>query len=487
VNKGKYTPGIDKLVVKTPEARAQLVEDLRNTHPWRVQPVRRVYIPKPNGKRRPLGIPSIRDRALQAVVRNALEPEWEAKFEGCSYGFRPGRSCHDAIAKLFNLCRGGLPKQWIVDADIQGAFDHIAHRPLLCALGLFPGRRLIAQWLKAGVVEGTTFHPTEEGSPQGGVVSPLLMNIALHGMETALGITYHPNGVLKSARALVRYADDSVILCESEEDAKQAKEDLARWLLPRGLTLSEDKTRIVHLTEGFDYLGFNVRRYPTPQTTKAGWKLLIKPSAKSIQGFKARLRQEWRSLRGKPIRQVIQQLNPIIRGWSNYFRIGVAKDTFHTLDYWMWYRSVRWAKYMHPHKSMGWIKHRYFGPWKEGSADQWVFGDGQRRGYLLRLAWTPIRRHILVKGRSSPDDPALQDYWQERRGKQYLTLPKVQQGYAKWQNGRCWHCGTSLYNDEELHIHHLVPRSRGGSDAPSNKRLVHLLCHQQIHAKMSPV
>ena len=221
------------------------------------------------------------------------------------------------------------------------------------------------------------------------------MNSALHGMENALGIPSHPNGVLKSTRALVRYADDSAMLCESKEDAQQAKEDLARWLLPRGLTLSEAKTRIVHLTEGFDYLGFNVRRYPAPPTTKAGWKLLMKPSAKSIQECKARLRQEWRSLRGKPIRQVMQRLNPIMRGWSNYFRIGVAKDPFHTLDYWRWYRSVRWAKYMHPHTPMGWIKQRYFGRWKEGATDQGVFGDGQRRGYLLRLAWTPIRRHVI--------------------------------------------------------------------------------------------
>lgn len=275
--------------------------------------------------------------------------------------------------------------------------------------------------------------------------------------------------------------------CESEADAKHTKEALASWRLPRGLTLSEEKTRIVHLTEGFDFLGFNVRLYPSPQTTKAGWKLLIKPSAKSIKVFKARMRQEWRSLRGKPIRHVIQRLNPIMRGWSNDFRIGVAKETFQKLDHWRWHRSIRWAKYMHPHQPLGWITPRYFGPWKEGSADPWVCGDGRHSGDLLRLAWTPIRRHILVQGRSSPDDPTLQAYWKKRREQQHLTLPKGQQGYAKSQHGLCWHCGTPLYNHEELHIHHLVPQSRGGSDDPSNTRLVHLLCHQQIHAKMSPV
>jgi len=208
-NQGKNTPGVDKVLVKTPTARGKLVATMIGQQVWRAKPVRRVYIPKANGKLRPLGIPTILDRCWQAVVKNALEPEWEARFEGSSYGFRPGRGCHDAMARIYQLAKGTSTRKWVVDADIKGAFDNIGHEPLLRAIGQFPARELIKQWLKAGYVELGNLHATDAGTPQGGVISPLLANIAFHGMEQTLGVAYAANGDLKSkSPALVRYADD---------------------------------------------------------------------------------------------------------------------------------------------------------------------------------------------------------------------------------------------------------------------------------------
>src|SRR5256714_2152340 len=255
-NAGKNTPGVDKLVIKTPAARGRMVDDLAHSTLWNAKPARRVYIPKANNKLRPLGIPVVIDRCLQAMVKNALEPAWEARFEGTSYGFRPGRSCHDAIEKIFVLARPNKTKKWVLDADIKGAFDNISHDYLLRAIGPVPGKELIKQWLKAGYVEQEMFHATERGTPQGGVVSPLLANIALHGMEEAIGVKYNCRGELIGNRAVVRYADDFVCFCETKEDAQQVQSILTDWLKERGLTLSEEKTRIVHLTEGFDFLSF---------------------------------------------------------------------------------------------------------------------------------------------------------------------------------------------------------------------------------------
>ena len=223
INAGKNTPGVDQLVVKTPRARGRLVDYLTAKPVCKSTPVRRVYIPKANGKRRPLGIPTVIDRCLQAMVKNALEPFWEQKFEGSSYGFRPGRGCHDAIAKTYILACPHKAKHWVMDADIQGAFDNIDHASLLRTIGNFPARELLKQWLKAGVMEDGVFAPTESGTPQGGVVSPLLANIALHGMEEALGIRYDRQGYNYGKRALIRYADDFLVFCETQEDAEVVK------------------------------------------------------------------------------------------------------------------------------------------------------------------------------------------------------------------------------------------------------------------------
>ncbi|MBK4738079.1 group II intron reverse transcriptase/maturase [Noviherbaspirillum pedocola] len=481
VNAGKNTPGVDKVLVKTPEERARLVSLLGQYQPWRVKPARRVYIPKANGKMRPLGIPTMIDRAMQAVMKNALEPYWEAQFEISSYGFRPGRGCHDAIARIYNIARPNKRKKWVLDADIEGAFDNIGHEALLKALGPAPGRELIRQWLKAGYVEVGELHATEAGTPQGGVISPLLANIVFHGMEKALGVRYKTQGELVGPRALVRYADDFVVFCESESDAQAAKAEISAWFAERGLRLSPSKTRIVHLTDGFDFLGYNIRHYRAEKTSRSGWKLLIKPSRKSQEAIRKKLRDEWRSLKGHNVSQVLIRLNPIIRGWANYFRIGVSKHVFYTLDAFMFRRCVRYVKHRHPNKSFKWCREKYWGKLRRGRDNHWVFGDKRTNAHLLMFGWTPIVRHVLIQGRASPDDPSLQEYWSERRKVKIADLPPRQRDLAKKQKGLCPVCRTPLVNGEELHEHHQVWRSRGGGNERENIRLLHLYCHQQIH------
>jgi RNA-directed DNA polymerase len=482
INAGKHTPGVDKLVIKTPAARGKMVDALAHYSLWKAKPAKRVYIPKATNKLRPLGIPVVVDRCLQAMVKNALEPAWEARFEGSSYGFRPGRSCHDAIEKIFVLARPNKTKKWVLDADIRGAFDHISHDYLLKAIGPVPGKELIKQWLKAGYVEHGTFHATEQGTPQGGVASPLLANIALHGMEEAIGVKYDYRGQLIGKRAVVRYADDFVCFCETKEDAEQVQKILVEWLKERGLTFSEEKTRIVHLTEGFSFLGFNIRHYPAPLTSRTGWKLLIKPSKESIHEVQKKLKDLWKQVQGAKVQVVLGRLNPVIRGWANYFRTAVAKEIFSSLDRWMFYKADRHTRRMHPKKSKDWRHQKYWGRFHLDRLDPWVFGDKQTGAYLLKFSWFPIERHTLVKGTSSPDDPRLADYWIKRQAAKAKDLTFSKQKLAKRQKGRCLECGESLFNDEELHVHHRLAKSQGGKDIYSNLVLVHLLCHQHIHA-----
>ena len=420
LNAGRLTAGVDGEVALTPDAKAELANWVqRRAEPWTARPVRRVYIPKrgTTGKRRPLGIPVIADRALQACAVNALEPEWEARFEPRSYGFRPGRGCHDAIEAIFQAGKGGngaSPRRsWILDADLAGAFDRIGHGHLLSQLGTFPARELIAGWLTASVIEDAQLTPTGEGTPQGGVVSLLLLNVALHGMEDAAGVRYQHVGIDAAATAagspvLVRYADDLVAFCHTRHEAEQVKARLASWLAPRGLAFNEDKTRIVTLDEGFDFLGFNVRRY-------RGKLLLIKPSKAAVTRIRERLRTELRSLRGANAQAVIARLTPIIWGWSAYYRTAVSSEVFTALDHYLWKLTYKWAKHSHPNKPTRWIIRRYFGKFCKSRQDQWVFGDRDSGAYLLRFSWTKIVRHQMVRGTSSCDDPALTDYWTARR------------------------------------------------------------------------
>lgn len=489
-NQGRRTAGVDKVLVKTPAARGQFVDDVSMYRPWQARPAKRVYIPKANGKLRPLGIPVMRDRALQAMVKNALEPEWEARFEGTSYGFRPGRSAQDAAGQIFLIANGTQNRRWILDADIKGAFDNIDHEYLLQTIGLAPGRELIRQWLKAGYVDMGTLHTTDAGTPQGGVISALLANIALHGMESALGVTTKS----KTNPRLVRYADDFVVFCHTQEGAKQARERLTGWLAKRGLTFWEEKTRIVHLTEGFDFLGWNFRHYKVTDT-RSGYKLLIKPSKKSVGNIREKLRAIWMKHRGKPVDAVIQQLNPVIRGWANYHCNMVSCDTFHDLDNWMYERTRSHVCFMHPMKTTKWKQRRYWGKRNPNRPkDNWVFGLEGQHPYLRQFAWTNIKRHIPVKGTFSPDDPDRRDYWAKRR------LAKAGQTQTqKWrtlllrQHGLCPRCGESIIESlaegtvtmvEEMQQHHQRPRKQGGTNAWDNLVILHLYCHQQVHSDM---
>jgi RNA-directed DNA polymerase len=484
INAGKGTPGIDKLLVKTGPAKAILVDALKQWIPWRPLPARRVYIPKRNGKRRPLGIPSIIDRCLQAMVKSALEPCWEAQFEPSSYGFRPGRSAHDAIACIYVTAKPTNQMKWVVDADIAGCFDTIDHDYLLSQVGNFPARRLIAQWLKAGYLEKGVLHSTTTGTPQGGIISPLLANIALHGMETALGIHRYAQGTVKRGirRRVIRYADDFVVFCESQADAEATRVDLQRFLGVRGLALSEEKTQIVHLSEGFNFLGFNIRHYRS-RTTRSGWKLLIKPAQQCVADFREKVRLTLKRLHGSNAQCLIKVLNPILRGWANYYRSVVSSETFHKLEADIFWKLRRWISKTHPTKSFSWRDRRYWANHPAYPGSQWSFVDTDTGMVLYRIGYTRIQRHVLIQGQASPDNPAFRDYFEQRaqRSKQIETYPKAAQRVIRQQRTTCPNCGQSLFNGEDIHIHHKIPRHQGGTNHSSNLVAVHLVCHSQLH------
>ena len=450
INAGRKTAGVDGKTALLASQKAELADWVQQrVTRWTPRPVKRVYIPKANGKRRPLGIPVIQDRALQAVVLAALEPEWEARFEPKSYGFRPGRGCHDAIEAIYSTVVGRNPhRRWVLDADLAAAFDRIDHTQLLALLGAFPARDRIAEWLRAGVVEREQLTPTLAGTPQGGVISPLLLNVALHGLESAAGVRYFPDSVKHAGKSVpgtpvvVRYADDLVALCHSAEQAQQVKDDLARWLAPRGLAFNEDKTRIVELDDGFDFLGFNIRRY-------RNGKLLIKPSKAAVQRIRRRLAAVVKALHGANAEAVITTLNPVIRGWAAYYRTVVSKEIFNDLDHYLWVLTYRWARRAHPNKGKRWAAARYFAAFHPRRTDRWVFGDRDSGRYLVKFSWTPIVRHILVKGRASPYDPALAGYWATRRRRAPPPLGPLLLRLMRAQDGRCPVCGTLLLHADQ--------------------------------------
>jgi RNA-directed DNA polymerase len=495
-NQGKRTAGVDGVKSVGPKHRPLLVGLLRDIKRIRPKPTRRIWIPKPGkDEMRPLGIPTMLDRAHQALAKLALEPEWEARFEPNSYGFRPGRSVHDATAAIFLAIR--FQSKYVLDADIAGCFDSIAHAPLLAKLQTFPAlHRAIKAWLKAGVLEDGVFAPTTAGTPQGGVISPLLANIALHGMEEAVTAAFTPAGRYGRrvhVPRLVRYADDLVVFFPTREGIERARSTLEDWLSGMGLVLKPSKTRITHTLEttgeeppGFDFLGFHIQQFPVGRyhsgrcTGKLlGFKTLIRPSTQAIKRHHAALRAVVKEGRTLPQATLIDQLNPLIVGWSQYYRCVIAQATFSGCDNALFPLLLHWTRRRHPRKNATWVARHY---WRPSGRDHWCFAtsDGKR---LISHASTHIQRHVKIKGTASPYDGNLL-YWARRLTHHPLTRTKLGKLLVA-QQGRCGYCKLYFRDGDRIELDHIIPLNLGGSDVLlTNRQALPRHCHDQRHAAL---
>jgi RNA-directed DNA polymerase len=414
-NQGKRTPGVDGILWLTPGSRWRAIHTLRRRG-YKPMPLRRVYIPKSNGKKRPLGIPTMKDRAMQALYLLALDPIAETLADRNSYGFRKARSCADAIEQCFiNLARR-VSAHWILEGDIKACFDRIDHNWLLAHIPM--DKAILRKWLKAGYIEKTSLYPTDEGTPQGGTISPALANMTLDGLEAAL---HQHVRHLRSAKVnLVRYADDFVITGNSKELLEtQIKPLVTEFLQERGLILSEEKTVLTHITDGFDFLGQTVRKFKD--------KLLIRPSKKNILTFLTNIRQVVKDLCAESAYTLIRTLNPKIRGWANYHRHVCSKETFAYVDTHIQRAIWQWATRRHPNKPRSWVYAKYY---TSVGLRNWVFHgvceiDGEQHSLQLRRARaTRMQRHIKIKGDCNPYDPAWADYL-SRRAESRLRRSRV--------------------------------------------------------------
>lgn len=479
-NQGKKTAGVDGVRSLSPKQRLNLVGNLKLGS--KVRPTRRVWIDKPGTEeKRPLGIPTMNDRALQALVKQALEPEWEARFEPNSYGFRPGRSCQDAMAAIY-LSIKQQPK-FVLDADISKCFDRINHEQLLKRLNSFPTiNRQVRAWLKAGYMDNKELFATSEGTPQGGVISPLLANIALHGMEERIKqFAETLKGSKRNNRislSLIRYADDFVILHKDITVVQKCKELISEWLQDMGLELKPSKTRLAHTLyeyeqekPGFDFLGFNIRQHKVGKyNSKQGFKTIITPSMKKQKVHYDNIAKVITAHNAAPQAALISRLNPIIRGWTNYYSTVVSKDIFSKMDHLTYLKLEAWAKRRHPKKGKTWVVHKY---WHLGGKKKWDFSD--REASLLDHAETRIVRHVKVIGEASPYDGNLL-YWSTRMGRNPEMPARVSQ-LLKTQKGICTHCGLLFREKDVMEVDHIIPKSKGGKDEYKNLQLLHRHCH----------
>jgi len=486
-NTGKKTAGVDGRKSLTPPQRLHLISAMDLHTP--VKPVRRVWIDKPGKpEKRPLGIPVMHDRATQALVKLAAEPEWEAQFEPNSFGFRPGRSCQDAIQQIF-LTIQRRPR-YVLDADIASCFDKIDQAALLEKMHTSPHfARPIKEWLKAGVVDSGIFMPTDQGTPQGGVLSPLLANIALHGLEDAVQKTRGPATIVRGGKRVtnnvhcIRYADDFVVFHNTWEGIQRCKEAIQEWLQGMGLALKDAKTRFAHTLEakeecggnvGFDFLGFTIRQFPVgkDQTkTHASYKTIIKPSKSSIQRHYQALAAVIEGMKAATTDDVIRALNPKIIGWCNYYRNAVSTKAFQKLDHMLWYKIFSWAKRKHPKKSAEWVFEQYH----KRTGKAWSIAG--KTHVLRKHGDTHIERHTPLHRGASPYDGNW-SYWGTRRGK-YIGLDTARGKLLKHQGGRCTHCQLFFTVEDKLEIHHADGNHKNRKG--DNLRLLHRICHDLVH------
>ena len=472
-NQGRNTPGVDKVTWKTPEAKTNAIASLKRRG-YSSLPLRRVSIPKKNGKTRPLGIPVMKCRAMQALHLLALEPIAETTADLNSYGFRPERSTADAGEQCFIVLAKKAHAQWVLEADIARCFDEISHDWMLAHIPT--DKAILKEWLKAGFVYQNELFPTEAGTPQGGIVSPVLANMTLDGLEAMLAEKFPKAKRTGLKMNMVRYADDFIITGHSKEWLEQeVRPVLVEFLAERGLVLSPEKTRITHIEEGFDFLGWNIRKY--------NGKLLMKPSKANVKAHLDKIREIIKGNKTAKQANLIRLLNPVLRGWANYHSHVVAKQTFARVDAHVWSLLWRWAVRRHPNKGARWVKEKYF---KTRGTRNWVFTvteeqeDGtQRELTLLQESDTPIQRHVKIRASANPHDPEWEPYFESRWGKKMLnSLRGRAKLYRVWrkQDGLCPDCQEPIAKGTPWDISYIVKRTEGGSDAVSNLELHHLNC-----------
>lgn len=479
-NQGRKTPGVDGEIWTMPGQKAKAIRRLkqRGYHP---KPLRRIYIPKSSGKMRPLGIPCILCRSMQALYLLALDPIAETLGDLNSYGFRKERSTADAIEQCFAALSRKNSAQWIFEGDIKACFDRISHEWLLQHIPM--DKTILRKWLKAGFIDKNVLHATEEGTPQGGICSPVLANMTLDGLEKKVREKF-PKPSRKSSKEkvnFIRFADDFIITGKSKEVLEdEVKPLVEQFMRERGLELSPEKTLITHIENGFDFLGQHLRKYKG--------KLLITPSRKNIHTFLEGIRKVIRDNKQATTGNLIAQLNPKIRGWANYHRHVVSKETFSKVDHAIFCALWQWAKRRHPKKPIKWIKKKYF---QSVAGQNWVF-QGEMLGQdgttqpirLFKAKSIAIVRHIKIQNEANPYDPDWETYFEKRldvkmahnlKGKRTLLHLWKQQG------GLCPLCNRKITKLTGWHNHHIIWRSRGGRDEADNRVLLHPDCHERLH------